>query len=48
MTCRELVGTADINLPVSLMNIMWSLLDEFRAADATQSTVSFMKNRYGI
>ncbi len=28
--CRELVPTSDINLPVSLMSILWSLMDEFR------------------
>lgn len=28
--CREVVTTADINLPVSLMNLFSSLLDSFR------------------
>jgi hypothetical protein len=30
--CRELVPTADISLPVSLMNLFWSLIDELHGA----------------
>ena len=29
--CKEIVPTADINLPQSLMNMMWSYFDEFHA-----------------
>jgi hypothetical protein len=36
---RELVPTADINLVVSLMQMLFSLLDEWRAADAAQAQV---------
>lgn len=38
--CRELVPTADINLVASLMQLLYSLLDEWRAADVAQSPVS--------
>jgi hypothetical protein len=34
------VATADINLPVSLMNLLWSQLDEWRAADKNKTAVS--------
>ncbi|KAF6265404.1 dynein heavy chain 6 [Scenedesmus sp. NREL 46B-D3] len=37
--CKELLPTADINLPVSLMNLLWSQLDEWRAADKNKTTV---------
>lgn len=30
--CKEIVPTSDINLPVSLLNTLWSLMDEFREA----------------
>jgi hypothetical protein len=35
-----LVATADINLPVSLTNLLWSQLDEWRAADKNKTAVS--------
>jgi hypothetical protein len=38
--CRELVSTADINLVASLMQLLHSLLDEWRAADAAKAPVS--------
>lgn len=38
--CRELVPTSDINLPVSLMNMMWSLMDEFREEKVSRLTGS--------
>ncbi len=34
VACTQ-VPTSDINLPVSLMNILWSLMDEFRDPKAT-------------
>lgn len=38
---RELVATADINLPISLMSLFWNLLDEWRTADKTATAVRF-------
>lgn len=40
---RELVPTADINLVASLMQLLHSLLDEWRAADAAKSPVSDLR-----
>lgn len=37
--CRELVTTADINLPVSLMNLFSSLLDCFKPNAAGEPPV---------
>jgi len=37
--CRELVTTADINLPVSLMNLFSSLLDRFKPNAAGEPPV---------
>lgn len=34
---RELVPTSDMSLPVSTMTVLWSSLDEWRAADAPGS-----------
>lgn len=39
-TCRELVATADTALAVSVMQLLWSLLDEWRAADAAKAPVA--------
>lgn len=36
---RELVPTADINLVVSLMQLLYSLMDEWWAADASKTPV---------
>lgn len=38
-TCRELVPTADINLAASLMQLLYSLMDEWRTADAAKALV---------
>lgn len=38
--CKEVVPTADVNLPVSLMNLFSSLLDGFRPDAAGQPPVS--------
>ncbi len=38
--CREVVTTADINLPVSLMNLFSSLLDSFKPNAAGEPPVS--------
>jgi hypothetical protein len=47
--CRELVPTADINLVVSLMQLLYSLMDEWRAADASKAPVGFLWNpRFGV
>jgi hypothetical protein len=40
--CRELVPTADISLVASLMQLLHSLLDEWRAADAAQAQVRYV------
>ena len=37
--CREVVATADINLPVSLMNLFSSLLDSFKPNTAGEPPV---------
>uniref|UniRef100_A0A383V949 AAA+ ATPase domain-containing protein n=1 Tax=Tetradesmus obliquus TaxID=3088 RepID=A0A383V949_TETOB len=37
--CKELVATADINLPVILMNLLWSQLDEWRGSDKNKTAV---------
>lgn len=34
-SCKEIVPTSDIALPVSLMHTLWSLMDEFREAKMT-------------
>lgn len=39
LLCRELVPTADINLVASLMQLLYSLLDEWRPADTAQTLV---------
>lgn len=39
LAVRDIVATSDINLPVSLMNILWSLIDDLRAADTNQTQV---------
>ena len=38
--CAEAVPTSDINLPVALMNIFESLIDEFRGFETTFSTAA--------
>lgn len=37
--------TSDINLPVSLMNILWSLMDEVRAAAADSTPLPFANSK---
>ncbi|KAK9829119.1 hypothetical protein WJX72_004004 [[Myrmecia] bisecta] len=46
--CREVVATADINLPQSLMNTFWSLLDEFRGVGAPIDAASVDKVIEGL
>ncbi len=41
--CKETVPTSDINLPVSLMSIVWSLYDEFRDAKAAVPAKDVLK-----
>ena len=40
--CKEVVPTADVNLPVSLMNLLSSLLDGFRPDASGQSPVCYL------
>ena len=38
--CKELVPTSDVNLPVSLMNIFESMIDEFRVSEEEEFVMS--------